>query len=78
MGRYIIKNVPTRIFLQPLCEDYIEELKDEEDEEEIIDFNSLNEITWCREKLFSYDIEYVRKDLYDNLLKEFIKLKKER
>ena len=37
------------------------------------DFNELEEITWSSEKVFRTDIEYVRKDLYDELKKRLEK-----
>ena len=73
MEKYVVKNIPRRIYLQPLCENYFE--GDEEEEEEVVNFDSLSEVTWCKEKLFSYGIEYVRKDLFDNLMNAFKKLK---
>lgn len=59
--KYKLKNVPRRIFLQVLNEDY--EIEDEEEKEE-------------EEEEEEYvDVEYIRKDLFDNLLKAFKNLK---
>lgn len=49
-----MKNVPDRIFIN--LGDYDEEYTEEDD------FNELGEVTWCMDKIFPNDIEYVRKD----------------
>ena len=59
------KHTPARIFLVMGDEDVTKE----------DDFNDLDEITWCTEKVFRTDIEYVRKDLYNNLKKRLEKKK---
>lgn len=80
--KYKLKNVPRRIFLQVLNEDYEiedEEEKEEEEEEEEyveeVDFDELRGVTYCGDKIYDYDVEYIRKDLFDNLLKAFKNLK---
>lgn len=57
------KHTPARIFLVMGDEDVTKE----------DDFNELEEITWSSEKVFRTDIEYVRKDLYDELKKRLEK-----
>lgn len=75
-----IKNIPHKIWLQPLWEDYeIEDSnRDEEDifEDEILDFKDLDGITFSDESLFDYDIEYIRYDLFNRVKNEYKKLKK--
>lgn len=48
-----MKNIPKRIYLQ------IGDLTDKDDKN--IDFNELSDVCWCSEKIFSTDIEFIRK-----------------
>lgn len=48
-----MKNIPKRIYLQ------IGDLTDKDDSN--IDFNELSDVCWSSEKIFSTDIEYIRK-----------------
>ena len=48
-----MKNIPKRIYLQ------IGDLTDEE--KKGLDFNELSEVCWSSEKIFSTDIEFIRK-----------------
>ena len=57
------QNTPARIFLVMGDEDVTPE----------DNFLELDEITWCSEKVFKTDIEYVRKDLYDAVKKKLEK-----
>ena len=57
------KNTPARIFL----------VMGEEDVTPEDNFLELAEITWCSEKVYKTDVEYVRKDLYDAVKKKLEK-----
>lgn len=48
-----MKNIPKRIYLQ------IGDLTDKDDRK--IDFNELSDVCWSSEKIFSTDIEFIRK-----------------
>lgn len=48
-----MKNIPKRIYLQ------IGDLTDEE--KKGLDFNELSDVCWSSEKIFSSDIEFIRK-----------------
>lgn len=51
-------NVPDKIYLQ-----IGEEIPDD------TDFNQISEVTWCKEKIFENDIEYIRADIYYNAIR---------
>ena len=48
-----MKNIPKRIYLQ------VGDLTDKDDRN--IDFNELSDVCWSSEKIFSTDIEFIRK-----------------
>ncbi|MEM4325930.1 MAG: hypothetical protein QXU40_01365 [Candidatus Pacearchaeota archaeon] len=51
-------NVPDKIYLQ-----IGEETPDD------TDFNQISEVTWCKEKIFENDVEYIRADIYYNAIR---------
>ena len=55
-------NLPEKIFLQ---------IGKEVTVNDTCDFNELAGVSWASEKIFNSDIEYIRKDLADDMVKEF-------
>lgn len=81
--KYKIKNKPIKIYLHPLGE-FLEYGDNEEDVykniigDKIISYKDIEEFTTFTTKSVSkFEIPYIRKDLFDNLLKSFRKLQKE-
>lgn len=56
-----MKNIPTRIYLQTGLED---------NEETCDDFNKLDGISWCSDKIYSDDLEYVSVSFISRRIKE--------
>lgn len=50
-----MKNLPKKIYLQVLTEN--DELSQEEIEQ--TNFNELSEVSWCADRIFDSDIEYI-------------------
>jgi hypothetical protein len=55
-----MKNIPEKIYLQV----------DTEDEELYNDFEELQEVTWCQDKINDNDIEYIKNDVVRNIERE--------
>lgn len=56
-----MKNLPEKIYLN------FGEITKEEFEES--SFDEFADITWCQDKVFENDVEYIRKDVVDDMLK---------
>lgn len=57
-----MNNLPERIFLQ---------IGEEVTANDICDFNELVGVSWANENIFNSDVEYIRKDVAEEMAKEF-------
>ena len=53
-----MKHIPNKIYLNIGC-----------DPKDVEDFNDLSEVTWCADKINDNDIEYQRKPIWHDLMK---------
>ena len=53
-----MKHIPNKIYLNVGC-----------DAREVKDFSELSEVTWCADKINDNDIEYQRKPIWHDLMK---------
>lgn len=63
-----MKDLPEKIYLNlgEVTEEEWEELKDKS----FVDISKVWEITWCEDKVFEHDLEFIRKDVVEKMIKD--------